>query len=268
VSWGTWMECPWSQTRRSCALRPETGSARGTARQAAATPSLPFVWSPPIEEAAQVNVTRVTVNDRQAPPEPAPYGTQMARRLAAPPARISAHCSNRESASGPTAGGAGFLGRLAPPEDGYDAGVKKPVAVQLVPVGARAGQARHLDAQHQPHMPMVISVTSRLNPTPVGRAGPGLAKVLVDHQHPRGRPAQPDRPLHQPVLQPGRLAMVSDLLAGGLAHIHHRQPLKMPIWYRIRAPLPGRFARPPGQRQDVGPLACRARRLGCPVRPV
>ena len=29
--------------------------------------------------AAQVNVTRVTVNDRQAPPEPAPYGTQMAR---------------------------------------------------------------------------------------------------------------------------------------------------------------------------------------------
>jgi hypothetical protein len=33
----------------------------------------------PIEEAAQVNVTRVTVSDRQAPPAPAVYGTQMAR---------------------------------------------------------------------------------------------------------------------------------------------------------------------------------------------
>src|SRR5215217_6034873 len=34
---------------------------------------------PPIEEPAQVKVTRVTVNDRQAPPETAPYGTYMAR---------------------------------------------------------------------------------------------------------------------------------------------------------------------------------------------
>jgi hypothetical protein len=35
---------------------------------------------PPIESAAQVTVTRVTMNDRQAPPEPARYGTGMARR--------------------------------------------------------------------------------------------------------------------------------------------------------------------------------------------
>jgi hypothetical protein len=33
----------------------------------------------PIEEWAQVRVTRVTVSDRQEPPETAPYGTQMAR---------------------------------------------------------------------------------------------------------------------------------------------------------------------------------------------
>src|SRR4029453_10121643 len=38
----------------------------------------------PIEGAAQVKVTRVTVSDRQAPPEPAPYGTQMARRGVGP----------------------------------------------------------------------------------------------------------------------------------------------------------------------------------------
>jgi hypothetical protein len=34
---------------------------------------------PPIEEWAQVNVTRVTVSDRQRPPVPAACGTQMAR---------------------------------------------------------------------------------------------------------------------------------------------------------------------------------------------
>ena len=36
----------------------------------------------PIEERPQVKVTRVTVNDRQQPPETAPYGTEMARRPA------------------------------------------------------------------------------------------------------------------------------------------------------------------------------------------
>jgi hypothetical protein len=46
-----------------------------------ATPSLPFVWSRSYRGAAQVDVTRVTASDRQALPEPAPYGTQMAHRL-------------------------------------------------------------------------------------------------------------------------------------------------------------------------------------------
>jgi hypothetical protein len=77
-----------------------------------------------------------------------------------------------------------------------------------------------------------------LEPRPAGRAGPGLAKVLVDHQHPRGRPAQGDRPLHQGVLQPGRLAMVDDLLAGGLADIDHRQPRKVPVAHLTAQPLP------------------------------
>jgi hypothetical protein len=47
----------------------------------------------PVEGSAQVKVIRVTVNDRQTPPETAPYGTQMARQHSAPPARISAHCA-------------------------------------------------------------------------------------------------------------------------------------------------------------------------------
>ena len=40
--------------------------------------SYPFLGPAPVEEWAQVTVTRVTVNDRQQPPAPAPYGTQLA----------------------------------------------------------------------------------------------------------------------------------------------------------------------------------------------
>ena len=45
----------------------------------ATAPSLPFVWSSPIDESAQAKLTRVTVSDRQTPSAPAAYGTHMAR---------------------------------------------------------------------------------------------------------------------------------------------------------------------------------------------
>ena len=50
-----------------------------------------------IEESAQVNVTRMTVSDRRLPPEPAPYGTQMARRLSVLPRRYRRNAPNREA---------------------------------------------------------------------------------------------------------------------------------------------------------------------------
>src|SRR5205823_3298383 len=49
-----------------------------------------------------------------------------------------------------------------------------------------------------------------------------------DHHHPRGRPAQRNRPAGQPVLQPRRLTVVGDLLPRRLPDIHHRQPVTMP----------------------------------------
>src|SRR5690349_21598469 len=42
------------------------------------------------------------------------------------------------------------------------------------------------------------------------------------------RPAQGDRPVFQPVLQPRRLAMVQDLLPRGLPDVDGRQPVTMP----------------------------------------
>src|SRR5512133_4161736 len=53
-----------------------------------------------------------------------------------------------------------------------------------------------------------------------------------------GRPAPRDRPLAQSIVQPGRLAMVEHLLTGGLAHVHHRQPLKMALVHLAAQPLP------------------------------
>ena len=55
-----------------------------------------------------------------------------------------------------------------------------------------------------------------------------MPQVLVDHQHPRRRPPQRDRPLGQPVLQPRRLLVIVDLRRGGLADIDRRQPITMP----------------------------------------
>jgi hypothetical protein len=49
-----------------------------------ATPSLPFVLSRSYRGVGAGQGDPVTVNDRQAPPESAPYGTQMARRPVTP----------------------------------------------------------------------------------------------------------------------------------------------------------------------------------------
>ncbi len=99
---------------------------------------------------------------------------------------------------------------------------------QLMPVPARAGQPRHLQAQHQPHMTHRELRDQPREPRPLGRVRRRPAQVLIDHHHPGRRPAQRSRPLSQPVLQPRRLAMISDLLPRRLPDIDNRQPVTMP----------------------------------------
>jgi hypothetical protein len=70
-------------------------------------------------------------------------------------------------------------------------------------------------AQHQPTCPIVSSATSRANPGRPARVRRRPSQVLIDHHDPAGGPAQRDRPVGQPVLQPGRLAVIGDLLARG-----------------------------------------------------
>ena len=66
---------------------------------------------------------------------------------------------------------------------------------QLVPVLARAGQPRHLQPQHQAHMPHRDLRDQPREPRPLRRARRRPPQVLIDHHHPGGRPAQRGRPL-------------------------------------------------------------------------
>lgn len=109
---------------------------------------------------------------------------------------------------------------------------------QLVPVPAAAGQAGHLDPPHETDMVQPDLGDQTLETGAGHRTRPRLAQVLVDHQDPVRLPAQRDRPVHQGVLQPGRLLMVDELLAGGLADIDHREPLQMTVVDLAAGPLP------------------------------
>ena len=94
-----------------------------------------------------------------------------------------------------------------------------------MPVLARAGQPRHLQAQHQPHMAHREFCDQPREPGPLGRISGRPPQVLIDHHHPGRRPAQRDRPVYQPVLQPRRLAVVQDLLPRRLPDRYSRAVL-------------------------------------------
>jgi hypothetical protein len=97
-----------------------------------------------------------------------------------------------------------------------------------MPVPARTGQPRHLQPQHQPHMPHRDLRDQPREPGPLRRIRRRSPQVLIDHHHPRRRPAQRGRPPGQPVLQPRRLTVICNLLARGLPDVDNRQPVTVP----------------------------------------
>ena len=134
-----------------------------------------------------------------------------------------------------------------------------------MPVPARAGQPRHLQAQHQPDVPHRDLRDQPREPGPPGRVRRRSPQVLIDHHHPGLRPAQRRRPPGQPVLQPRRLAVVGDLLARGLTDIDHRQPVTMPapdlavaMLTRQHRAHPRSLPPPARPRPPTAPRACPA----------
>ena len=109
---------------------------------------------------------------------------------------------------------------------------------KLVPLTPRPGQPGHLDAEHDAHVIESDLGDKALEPGPGICARGGMPQILVDHQDPRRRPAQRDRALCQPVLQPRGLLMVNDLGRSGLTDVHGRQPITMPGLNLALRPLP------------------------------
>ena len=95
---------------------------------------------------------------------------------------------------------------------------------QLVPVSARARQARHLHAEYEADMaePDLGDEALEAGTAFNGRARASL--VVVDNNDGLARPAELDGALGQGILQPGRLPVVFNLLHRGLADVDHRRP--------------------------------------------
>ena len=109
--------------------------------------------------------------------------------------------------------------------------VKQPLAIgdqhaeqraqfqQLMPVAIVARQARGVEADDQAGMAEADLGDQLLEARTFGRAGAGLAEILVDDVDPLARPAPGFSPLNQTVLQLGTLLMLLDLGQRGLAHV-------------------------------------------------
>ena len=92
---------------------------------------------------------------------------------------------------------------------------------QLVPVPARARQARHFHAEHEANVAEPNLGDKAL------KAGTALDRcaraslVVVDDNNGLTRPAELNSALDQGILQPGRLPVVLNLLHRGLADVDH-----------------------------------------------
>jgi hypothetical protein len=114
---------------------------------------------------------------------------------------------------------------------------------ELMPILARAGQARHLHAEHEPDMVQADLRDEALKAQPPLDTGARLAQIVVDHQDPVRGPAQRLGARDETILQPGRLLMIEHLLHGGLADVDDGQPIPMQGAYFPGRPVGGHARR-------------------------
>src|SRR3954447_7068493 len=100
---------------------------------------------------------------------------------------------------------------------------------QVVPVPAGAREARDLEAEHQADVAEADLGDQPLEAGPLRRRGAGAAEVVVDDDHPRAGPSEQAGPVSEGVLDPGRLAVVLELLEGRLPDIDDGQPLEVAV---------------------------------------
>ena len=83
-----------------------------------------------------------------------------------------------------------------------------------MPIGGVPRQTRHLQAEDDPDATQADFSHQALEALAVGRRGPGLPKVTVDHDDPIQWPAQGDRPLSQRILTASALGILEYLAQG------------------------------------------------------
>src|ERR1700728_2277443 len=85
---------------------------------------------------------------------------------------------------------------------------------KLMPVAIVAGQARSVEADHEPGITKADFGNQLLKGMTLDVAGAGFAEVLIDDMHAPVRPSQSNGPIDQPVLQLGTLLMLTNLGQG------------------------------------------------------
>lgn len=97
----------------------------------------------------------------------------------------------------------------------------------MVPVFARTGQPAHLDSEHKSDvLHRDLAQEPLKSPAIVGGAG-AQAEVFVDHEDSLRMPSEGLSVILERILARERLAMLFDLLRGGLPNVDDRQSLKM-----------------------------------------
>ena len=97
-----------------------------------------------------------------------------------------------------------------------------------MPVPARPGEPRHLNAEHQPHLAQPHLRNQPLEPRTTFNRSTRSALVIVDHNDRSVIPAKLNGTLDQSVLQAGRFPMSFDLLNRRLTNIDNRHSFTMP----------------------------------------
>jgi hypothetical protein len=164
----------------------------------------------------QPPVARLDIPDGQADDELAALGLRGARRVRPLPQPAELGLAHRplEPEQQPIVELAGIVDAFGV----NDQGVEQPAELQqLIPVAVIAGQARDLEAHHGAHPAEAHVGDETLKAGPVGRTGPGLPEILINHND--LAPAQRARMLGQLILTPATLLMMPDLPESGLPNV-------------------------------------------------
>src|SRR6266487_1377350 len=138
---------------------------------------------------------------------------------------------------------------------------------QPVPVAARAGQARDLQAEHSPNVPQPHFGYQPLKAIAANDRGGRVPLILVYHLDTGGRPSQLPSPLDEIILSGLTADVFSNLEEGRLPHIDDGESVEMirtDFWRR----LPHEHRRPPFQyihlQDGQPPHSTRARQAAQP----